>query len=142
LPNIIYRLNLIRRSSEANGIWALQTLSQPNWSVCVVAIINDTTSALMALSKRFAKTADNVAKASTSDMAGQQMVATTTERKPDALPPAQFQDLSTTMPDGKSEIDLGEEMVRLHTTETYYMANLRVVATKDELQGTVLDIIA
>jgi flagellar hook-associated protein FlgK len=108
----------------------------------MMAITNDSTYALMTLSRRFAETADKVAKASTSDFGAQRTVGTTMERQPSAPPAIQSENLPTSEADGGSGIDLGQEMVRLNTTETYYVANLRVVATKDELLGTVLDILA
>jgi Flagellar basal body rod FlgEFG protein C-terminal len=96
----------------------------------------------MTLSRRFAETADKVAKASTLDFGAQRAVGTTMERQPSAPPEIQSDSLSPSEADRESGIDLVQEMVRLHTTETNYVANLRVVATKDELLGTVLDIFA
>jgi hypothetical protein len=108
----------------------------------MMAITNGSAYALMTLSRRFAETADKVAKASTSYFGAQWTVGTTLERQPSAPPAIQSENLPTSEADGESGIDLGQEMVRLNTTETYYVANLRVVATKDELLGTVLDILA
>jgi len=108
----------------------------------MVAITNDRAYALMTLSRRFAQTADNVAKASTSDFGAHRAVGTTMEPQPSAPPAIQSENLLPSEANGESGIDLGREMVRVHTTETYYVANLRVVTTEDELLGTVLDILA
>jgi flagellar hook-associated protein FlgK len=107
----------------------------------MVAITNDSAYALMTLSKRFAETAEKVTKASTSGFCVERAAGKTTERQPSALPTIQSKNAATSGADGESGIDLGQEMVPLHTTETYYAANLRMVATKDELLGTVLNLL-
>jgi hypothetical protein len=141
LPNILYKWRSSRGRGERNGTRRLP-LSPSISGEIMVAIKNDSTYALMALSRRFAETADKLVKASTSDFDAREVVETTMERQPSAPPAIQSENLPTSEADGESGIDLGQEMVRLNTTETYYVANLRVVATKDELLGTVLDIFA
>jgi flagellar hook-associated protein FlgK len=108
----------------------------------MVAITNDSTYALTTLSRKFAETADKVARASTSDFGAQRAMETTMEHQSSAPPAILSENLPISEVDEESGIDLGQEMVRLHTTEAYYVANLRVLATKDELLGTVLDILA
>jgi flagellar hook protein FlgE len=108
----------------------------------MVAITNDAAYALMRLSRRFAETADNVVKASTSDLGAQPVVGTTTGRQTSGPSAIQSGNAPQSEADRGSGLDLGQEMVRLYTTETYYSANLKVVDTKDELLGTVLDILA
>lgn len=38
-----------------------------------------------------------------------------------------------------SNVDIGEEMVNMMTTETSYAANTKVVQSKDEMLGTLID---
>lgn len=115
----------------------------------MVSPMSSTLSALSAFSKRLDVTADNVANVETDGFKRSRVIfeegssggvsATIRRDNSPGVPKESFSNGTKTETES-SNVDLTDEMTDLLTTKAGYQANLKVVSTRNDMLGSLLDI--
>ena len=117
----------------------------------MISPVNSTISALQAFGKKMGVTADNVANVNTDGYKKYQANMTEganndikVEIRRVESPGHTYQAIEgdQTVTKETSNVDLGEEIPEMISTENGYAANLKTMQTQDKMLGTLLDIVS